>query len=117
MAKKSDHWRQVSISSCQQCGETFLPNIHGPTDIQSVFQNTGSAEKMIFDPKGVPIKKSLCLKERILFIGPEGGWSGDEQTYFEAQKVPLYSLGERILRAENSPSVALALVKHAQNLN
>lgn len=117
LLRKARHWRKVTISSCEQCGETFLPRLHGPYEISHVFQQTQSAEKMIFDPKGVPIKKSLCLKERILFIGPEGGWSGDEQTYFETQKVSSYSLGNRILRAENSPSVALALVKHAQNSN
>ena len=71
---------------------------------------------MIFDPLGVPLEKDLIVKERILFIGPEGGWSAKERNYFETQKVSLYSLGKRILRAENSPSVALALVKHAQNL-
>ena len=117
MAKKSHHWRQVSISSCQQCGETFLPSIHGPTDIQSVFQNTQSAEKMIFDPKGSLLDKELNPKERILFIGPEGGWSASERAYFESQKASFFSLGKRILRAENSPGVALALVSHAQNLS
>ena len=117
MDKKFHHWRQVSISSCQQCGETFLPSIHGPTDIHSVFQKTQSAEKMIFDPEGFLLEKELNPQERILFIGPEGGWSASEKAYFGAQKARFFSLGKRILRAENSPGVALALVSHAQNLS
>ena len=116
LISKAEHWKKVIISSAQQCGETFLPSIHGPNNIQNVFEQTKSAEKMIFDPEGIPLEKDLVVKERILFIGPEGGWSATERNYFETQKVPFYSLGKRILRAENSPSVALALVKHAQNL-
>ena len=116
LISKVEHWKKVMISSAQQCGETFLPSIHGPNNIYDVFEQTQSAEKMIFDPLGVPLEKDLIVKERILFIGPEGGWSATERNYFETQKVSLYSLGKRILRAENSPSVALALVKHAQNL-
>ena len=115
LATKIEHWRKVAISSAQQCGETFLPRIHGPNDISTVFDQTRTAERMIFDPKGGPLEKELVLKERILFIGPEGGWSAQEETYFKAEKASLYSLGKRILRAENSPSVALALVNHAQN--
>ena len=115
LATKTEHWRKVTISSAQQCGETFLPRIHGPNHISTVFEQTKTAERMIFDPKGVPLEKNLVLKERILFIGPEGGWSREEESYFKVQKASLYSLGKRILRAENSPSVALALVNHGQN--
>ena len=116
LQSKSNHWLKVCESSCEQCGESYLPVIHGPMTIEQLFQATTTIEKIILDPSGKPFSKELPIKERILFIGPEGGWSPKEKEFFASQKISCFSMGERIIRAENAPTVGLTLAKQAQNL-
>ena len=113
---KGSHWLKVCVSSCEQCGESYLPVIHGPMTIEQLFKVTTTIEKIILDPSGKPFSKELPIKERVLFIGPEGGWSPKEKKFFASQKLSCFSLGERIIRAENAPTVGLTLAKQAQNL-
>ena len=116
LRSKSNHWHKVCVSSCEQCGESYLPAIHGPMTIEQLFEVTTIIEKIILDPTGKPFSKQLPVKERILFIGPEGGWSPQEKNFFTSQRLSFFSLGQRIIRAENTPTVGLALAKQAQNL-
>ena len=84
--------------------------------VDELFRGTTTIEKIILDPSGKPFSKELSIKERILFIGPEGGWSPHEKEFFASQRLPCFSMGERIIRAENAPTVGLTLAKQAQNL-
>ena len=84
--------------------------------IEQLFRLTPTIEKIILDHSGKPFSKELPVKERILFIGPEGGWSPQEKNFFASQRLSCFSMGERVIRAENAPTVGLALAKQAQNL-
>lgn len=46
-----------------------------------------------------------------LWVGPEGGWTAPELTWFAAADIPLARLGRRILKAETAGPVAAALVR------
>jgi 16S rRNA (uracil1498-N3)-methyltransferase len=48
-----------------------------------------------------------------LLIGPEGGWSDSERQLAESHGIQRASLGELTLRAETTPLVALAVVRHS----
>lgn len=45
-----------------------------------------------------------------LLVGPEGGWSPEEEAYFTEAQIPTRSVGPTILRAETAAVVAAALV-------
>ena len=115
LQSKVGHWFKICVASSEQSRATFIPEIHEPSAIESVMERNKSAKRMVFDPAGITIEKELELTNRILFVGPEGGWSSSELDFFKSRNAGIYSLGPRILRAENVPSVALALVEHAQN--
>ena len=57
---------------------------------------------------GADISKPLVL------VGPEGGWSDEETTFFAEQGIARYRLGSTILRAETMPAVALALIQQVR---
>ena len=46
-------------------------------------------------------------------IGPEGGWTGEEEAMFDAENWKAVSLGPRILRAETAGMAAAAVVMHS----
>ena len=53
-AKRLEHWQQVVISACEQCGRNLLPKIHAPLDIMVWLQQMQktSDTKFILMPQG-----------------------------------------------------------------
>ncbi|HEU0282312.1 MAG TPA: 16S rRNA (uracil(1498)-N(3))-methyltransferase, partial [Gallionella sp.] len=85
-AKRLEHWRQVAISACEQCGRNVLPVIHAPLDIMVWLQQMKElpeeppAAKFILLPQGAA---SLHSREKpqgevVLLIGAEGGFTQAE---------------------------------------
>lgn len=68
---------------------------------------------------GKPLKETLDLKKTLtegdatsiaFFIGPEGGWSDEEEALFEKQNVIRVSLGETTMRAETAAITAAVVI-------
>lgn len=63
-------------------------------DKEKVFNKQSTLEKSL----GIPQEKQAIG----IFIGPEGGWSDKEVSMFKEKNIPLYSLGNQVLRAETA---------------
>jgi RsmE family RNA methyltransferase len=58
-------------------------------------------------PAAVPVTNLLGSHgELVLFVGPEGGWTEEEETAFAAAGVAGVSLGPTVLRVETAAVVA-----------
>lgn len=112
-AKKWNHWQQIAISACEQCGRTELPDIHAPKSLSSWLQERQEEVKLTLHPgcpNPAPVDQQIS--SAALLIGPEGGLSESEvKLTQEAGFLPL-SLGPRVLRTETAPVVALSLLQH-----
>ena len=53
---------------------------------------------------------------RVLFIGPEGGWSKEELERFNKAKTQRVSVGANTLRAESTPGAALAILSYLDSI-
>jgi 16S rRNA (uracil1498-N3)-methyltransferase len=112
-AKKLNHWQQIAISACEQCGRTDLPEIHAPQSLSAWLGERGEDLKLTLHPgsHNTALKKQE-VKRVALLIGPEGGLSEMEVNLTrDAGFLPL-SLGPRGLRTETAPVVALSLLQH-----
>ena len=69
---------------------------------------------MVFQPNAKPLPRTLTGQDRLLLVGPEGGWSAAELHQFDSCGFDQFSLGPHVLKAETVPSVALALIQAAQ---
>jgi 16S rRNA (uracil1498-N3)-methyltransferase len=110
-----DKLRAHAVEAAEQCGGTFVPVVDDvvplakvlagwPTDRRILWCNehlAGVAEAL---PKGGEIGPWAVL------IGPEGGFSEEEQAMLAAMpQVVQASLGPRILRADTAAVAALTL--------
>ena len=50
--------------------------------------------------------------DRLLLIGPEGGWSKAELSLMESARVQRVSVGATTLRAESTPGAAMAILNY-----
>ncbi len=113
--KRAEHWRNVTISACEQCGRDSLPQLATPQDLASWLSEMRSApgSKFILLPGG---RSNLQTQPEpqgraILLIGPEGGFTADEaNAALQAGFVPVL-LGPRVLRTETAAIAGIAALQ------
>ncbi len=110
--KKMQHWHGIIIAACEQSGRTKLPELREPLKIESFLDlqlNTGQETSCIAmlpgkHPKIHELKTRTNLS---LLIGPEGGFTDDEETMMLQKGVSPINFGVRILRAETAAVAGL----------
>jgi 16S rRNA (uracil1498-N3)-methyltransferase len=109
--RRAEHWRQIVVAACEQCGRNRLPAIHAPCDFSKWLRAPSTAvSRLLLAPDA---GRSLGELDRPdgaieLLVGPEGGFTPDESAAAVAAGFHLVRLGPRILRTETVASTALA---------
>lgn len=106
--KRRQHWQQIAISACEQCGRTKVPQILPPTPLAHWQQQIKSELKLVLHPDAVALGSHAKPSSLALLIGPEGGLSEDEVTAAQQHGFVAASFGPRVLRTETAPVVALS---------
>ena len=113
--KKMQHWQGVIIAACEQSGRTAIPELYAPKTIEAFLQNDSDDKKCIAMLPGDHPKinalegvddnlENTHEKSRAitLLVGPEGGFTDEEEQTMLMQGVTPISFGSRILRAETA---------------
>lgn len=110
--KRLQHWRQVAISACEQCGRSSLPLIHSPLALEDWLRGRDDDLRLVLHPVAAPPLASHAPPSRLAFlVGPEGGLSDAEVEQAQAAGFHAARLGPRVLRTETAPVVALAVAQ------
>ena len=115
IAKRLEHWRQVAISACEQCGRNALPQINAPLDIVVWLQQTreSSDTKLILLPDGAVSLNAQTKPSGnvILLVGSEGGFTHAESDAAQNCGFIPIKLGARVLRTETAAIAGLAALQ------
>lgn len=114
-AKRMEHWRQVAISACEQCGRNVLPEIHAPLDIMAWLRRMQDAPetKLILLPQGAASLHAQPKPQAgvVLLIGAEGGFvPAESETALNCGFAPI-RMGARVLRTETAAVAGLAALQ------
>jgi len=114
-AKRLEHWRQVAIAACEQCGRNRLPEIHPPLDIMAWLRQMQGApqSRFILLPQGAAALHGQPRPHAgvVLLIGAEGGFTAAESdSALHSGFVPI-RLGARVLRTETAAVAGLAALQ------
>lgn len=120
--RRAEHWRQIAIGACEQCGRNRVPPVHEILDLERAAAQAGPGLRCMLAPEAqislahalapAPAAAgSIAAGDIVLLIGPEGGWSERELAAARQLGFRLCHLGPRILRAETAPLAALAIVQ------
>lgn len=113
-AKRLARWQEIVISACEQSGRNTVPPVlpiigyrealdKMPSESTKLIMSINRARKLgdIRQPSGAIV----------FMVGPEGGWTEqEEQQAFEAG-FQAVTLGKRILRTETAPLAAIAAMQ------
>jgi 16S rRNA (uracil1498-N3)-methyltransferase len=127
-AKRHDRWQRIARQASEQsrreappemaaavklkdlAGEAILSPAESPTRIVLDESLAESADETRLTEV---LQSSSPATEVVLAIGPEGGWTDSELTWFHDEGWATASLGKTILRAETAAIVATALALEA----
>lgn len=120
VAKKLAHWQAVANSACEQCGLNIVPQIFAPIAIDDfiIAQSQKNVTNLVLS---VPTRlnseqifsyqKFDPMQKYCVLIGAEGGLSDDELKFAYQHHFLSWQLGERVLRTETAPVVALSYLQ------
>lgn len=117
MPKKVQRYNGIALSAAMQSGRGIVPAVNDSVSFEkAVFDMKkadfyfacyeGESEKKLKDYI-VQLEKSSSVS---FYIGPEGGVSNSEYDLLVSEKIPLVSLGGRILRTETAPLYVLSVL-------
>lgn len=113
LEKKMQHWRQITLSACEQCQRNVPPQLLPAQDLSSFLQSAEPGLKLVLHHRSEKSLRQLSAPTSVtLLVGPEGGLSEREIEFSIQQSgyTPL-TLGPRVLRTETAPVAALVAVQ------
>lgn len=105
--------QRIAVSAVEQCGRSVLPPVLGVGGLREAVFRTGevNAPIAVLDASGGGARPAVDAGGRIaLFVGPEGGWSAEELSFFVERALFLWALGPTVLRVETAAIVAAGIV-------
>ena len=124
--KRVRHWQQIVISACEQCGRNRLPQVLSPMFLPDWLDRQIGVKKNLSNEisqnlffmlspiaeKGLrDFSKFSSVANLTLLVGPEGGFTSEENAIvLVAGFIPL-RLGRRTLRTESAAFAAIAALQ------
>lgn len=111
--KKIDHWQGIAIAACEQCGLNIVPKILAPVSLEKWIESELPSTKLVLAPNKDEVDVLTDATNDIaLLIGPEGGLSEEEISASNQKGFINWCIGERVLRTETAPVVALSILNY-----
>lgn len=111
--KKLDHWQGIAIAACEQCGLNIVPKILAPISLEKWLDTELPNTKLVLAPnKDETDVLAEATLDLVLLIGPEGGLSEAEISTANQKGFLNWCIGERVLRTETAPVVALSILNY-----
>ena len=114
--RKVNHWRAITIATCEQCGRNRLPTVAAPAALREFLASSADAStgaRLLLSPTaGRTLADVPRPVNRVtVLIGPEGGLTEEEEQSAIAAGFMALRLGPRVLRTETAAIAALALLQ------
>ena len=112
--KRQERWQDIVIAACEQCGRNRIPTVHPLLPLSQRLQQLPQSDVRLLMGLHHPtsLKAIQPAPQRItLMIGPEGGWSPEEEAAAFQTGFQSILLGKRVLRTETAALAAIAAMQ------
>lgn len=109
--KKIQHWQQIAISACEQCGRNRPPALHALQTLDDWLGATVAERRYVLHHRADAIAGGDSPASVALLVGPEGGLSESEIEAAERAGFTSLCLGPRVMRTETAPLAAIAILQ------
>jgi len=115
--KKQAHWQGIIIAAAEQCGRNRLAHLSPVMNFNQWLGQQDMHQRILLTPRA---EQSLADWSRhhpaqavSLMVGPEGGYSDEEENLAIKHGVLALSIGPRILRTETAGLAAITILNAA----
>jgi 16S rRNA (uracil1498-N3)-methyltransferase len=116
-----ERWRRIAREAAKQSRRSDIPVIDDVLPLKTAARQTNDAVRLLLAEQERTTTLRHAMEELLraskdelpavrLAVGPEGGWTAEEEALFDAEGWKSVSLGPRILRAETAAITAMAVV-------
>ncbi len=124
--KKHARWKRIALEASKQCGRNILPEIQIPKTLNALLDEPGDSKKLYLNQKSDRNLKEVLIQffcpgshrppdSVVILIGPEGGWTDDEERDILRHDFEAVNLGIFTLRSETAAIAATAMINHFWN--
>ena len=118
---KLERWRKIIREAAKQSRRSNIPTLQPPQPLPHFLGARDEPKKLILCEKGgVLLREMLAAGPGLpqggkpsavaILVGPEGGWTGEEEEQAVGSGFEAVSLGDRILRSETAALAVLAAI-------
>lgn len=115
--KRQQHWQGVIVSASEQCGRNCLVRLHALTEFRAWLATPSEGPRILLTPRATASladwARASGPQAVTVMIGPEGGFTPEEEDAALATGALSLSMGPRVLRTETAGLAALALLAGA----
>ena len=114
--EKKDRWRKIAQEACKQSGNPWVPTFDHPTLFADALSLVNDGEHCWFGSLNEGVKKLSPLPDKktvAIFIGPEGGWTEEEEDFARKEGLSFFRLSPHVLRVETAAVSALAVARQS----
>ena len=118
--KKLERWQRIAEEAAKQSGRGIIPRVGWGGEFVDALNTAYQQELALFmyetgerEPLNAVLDENRAVKSAAIITGPEGGFAPFEAQLARAAGLHVCSMGERILRCETAPVVALTALMYA----
>ncbi|HEX8601113.1 MAG TPA: 16S rRNA (uracil(1498)-N(3))-methyltransferase [Pseudoduganella sp.] len=116
--KKLEHWRGVVVAAAEQSGRNRLAAVAEPAEFRDWIGTPAAGPRLLLSPRGTASLVDWARREHDLrgpqpvtiMVGPEGGFTDEEEDAAVRAGAMMVSMGPRVLRTETAALVAMAVL-------
>jgi 16S rRNA (uracil1498-N3)-methyltransferase len=119
-AGRVERWRRLALEASKQARRSDVLRIEDPLPLKTAMQSDAQAVRLVLAEQERSTTLHHALTEALdaagddvpairMAVGPEGGWTAEEEALFDAENWKPVSLGPHILRAETAAITAMAV--------
>lgn len=113
-AKKMEHWQGIIAAAAEQCGRNRLAHLAAPVALHDWLGQQNLHPRILFSPRATQSLSDWARHHPpqpvALLIGPEGGFSPQEEKAAVKAGMLALSIGPRVLRTETAGMAALSAI-------
>jgi 16S rRNA (uracil1498-N3)-methyltransferase len=117
--KKRAHWQGIVEAASEQCGRNRLLRLHPLDDVRSWASQQDLHKRVLLSPRGGDSLAGWARHQPpqalAIMVGPEGGFTREEEDLALAHGAIALSMGSRILRTETAAIAAMGILQACWN--
>jgi len=115
--KKLAHWHSVIVSACEQSGRNRLAQLAEPQEFRDWITRQDLHKRVLLTPRATESLADWARHQPpqalTVMVGPEGGFSDEEEAQALQHGALALSIGPRVLRTETAALAAVAVLNAA----